>query len=97
MMYESMKLKVENGVEIGKLRDEYISSEEGGLILSQFRVKDFSRQNHPSVIQILLNSNHDLDVVGQSMPNLIYVSRQKSKTTPHHFKAGALNALVSQI
>ncbi|GMQ05846.1 hypothetical protein CsSME_00050692 [Camellia sinensis var. sinensis] len=28
------------------------------------------------------------------MPNLIYVSRHKSKTSPHHFKAGALNALV---
>lgn len=30
------------------------------------------------------------------MPNLVYVSREKSKTYPHHFKAGALNALVSK-
>jgi hypothetical protein len=29
------------------------------------------------------------------MPTLIYVSREKSKTSPHHFKAGALNVLVS--
>ena len=29
------------------------------------------------------------------MPSLIYVSREKSRTSPHHFKAGALNALVS--
>jgi hypothetical protein len=28
------------------------------------------------------------------MPNLIYVSREKSRTSPHHFKAGALNVLV---
>ena len=31
------------------------------------------------------------------MPNLIYVSREKSRTAPHHFKAGALNVLVSFI
>lgn len=30
------------------------------------------------------------------MPNLVYVSREKSKTYPHHFKAGALNTLVSK-
>ena len=29
------------------------------------------------------------------MPNLIYLSREKSKTSFHHFKAGALNVLVS--
>ncbi|KAL7165577.1 hypothetical protein ACSBR2_041292 [Camellia fascicularis] len=28
------------------------------------------------------------------MPNLIYVSREKSRSTPHNFKAGALNVLL---
>ncbi|PON32354.1 Cellulose synthase [Parasponia andersonii] len=28
------------------------------------------------------------------MPNLIYVSRAKSRTSPHNFKAGALNVLI---
>lgn len=28
------------------------------------------------------------------MPNLVYVSREKSRTAQHHFKAGALNALL---
>ncbi|CAK9324469.1 unnamed protein product [Citrullus colocynthis] len=32
--------------------------------------------------------------VGQALPNLIYVSRQKSLTSNHHFKAGALNTLL---
>ncbi|KAL0324173.1 UNVERIFIED_CONTAM: Cellulose synthase-like protein G3 [Sesamum calycinum] len=94
MMYESMKTKVEGAVEIGKVNDEYICSEEERQVLSQYRTKDFTRQNHPSVIQVLLNSKRDVDNRGRAMPNLIYVSREKSKSTPHHFKAGALNVLL---
>ncbi|KAL8536399.1 hypothetical protein ACS0TY_011861 [Phlomoides rotata] len=89
MMYEKMKMKVEDIVERGKIKEEYISSEEERQILSQYWAKDFSRQNHPSIIQVLSNSKMDVD-----MPNLVYLSREKSKTTPHNFKAGALNALL---
>jgi hypothetical protein len=45
--------------------------------------------------QVLLDASKDKDIAGYSMPNLIYVSREKNKASPHHFKAGALNALVS--
>eukprot|EP00257_Ricinus_communis_P005023 XP_002518852.2 cellulose synthase-like protein G3 [Ricinus communis] len=54
----------------------------------------FTRQDHPTVIQVLLDTSKDTDITGSQMPNLIYVSRQKSKTSTHHFKAGALNVLV---
>ncbi|KAL7159880.1 hypothetical protein ABFS83_01G056700 [Erythranthe nasuta] len=94
MMYESMKMKVENAVEKGKISEEYITSEEERQILSQYCNKDFNRQSHPSVIQVLLNSSKDKDVTGECMPNLVYVSREKRKTSPHHFKAGALNTLL---
>ncbi|KAL0329927.1 UNVERIFIED_CONTAM: Cellulose synthase-like protein G3 [Sesamum radiatum] len=94
MMYESMKMKVEGAVEKGKVNDEYISSEEERQVLSKYRTKDFTRQNHPSLIQVLLNSKEDVDSTGGAMPNLIYVSRGKSKSAAHHFKAGALNALL---
>ncbi|KAK4435503.1 Cellulose synthase-like protein G3 [Sesamum alatum] len=43
---------------------------------------------------VLLNSKQDVDSTGSAMPNLIYVSREKSKSVPHHFKAGALNAML---
>ncbi|PQP99713.1 cellulose synthase-like protein G3 isoform X1 [Prunus yedoensis var. nudiflora] len=45
-------------------------------------------------IKVLLESNKDKDITGNLMPNLIYVSREKSKTSTHHFKAGALNVLL---
>ncbi|KAK4435499.1 Cellulose synthase-like protein G3 [Sesamum alatum] len=93
-MYESMKMKVETALERGKVNEEYICSEEEHQLLTQFRTKDFTRQNHPSIIQVLLNSKQDVDSTGNAMPNLIYVSREKSKSAPHHFKAGALNALL---
>ncbi|GFP98070.1 cellulose synthase-like protein g3 [Phtheirospermum japonicum] len=97
VMYESMKMKVENMVERGKIGEEYISSKEERQVLGQFWAKGFNRQNHPSVIKVLLNSKKDMDIRGGPMPNLVYVSRQKNSNTTHHFKAGALNTLVSSI
>lgn len=34
------------------------------------------------------------DVENVKMPLLVYVSREKMASHPHHFKAGALNVLV---
>ncbi|CAA3013906.1 cellulose synthase G3 [Olea europaea subsp. europaea] len=93
MKYDSMKTRVESVVEQGKVSDEYISNEKQHQVLSRYWTKDFTRQNHPSIIQVLLVADHDKDITGNSMPNLVYVSREKSKATPHYFKAGALNAL----
>ncbi|CAK9147464.1 unnamed protein product [Ilex paraguariensis] len=93
MMYESMKIRVETVVERGKVSDEYVSSEEEREAFNKW-TQGFTRQDHPSVIQVLLEMGKDRDNTDKSMPNLIYVSRQKSKASPHHFKAGALNALL---
>ncbi|CAA3028931.1 cellulose synthase G3 [Olea europaea subsp. europaea] len=94
MKYDSMKTRVETVVEQGKVSDEYISNEKQHQVLIRYWTKDFTRQNHPSIIQVLLVADHDKDITGNSMPNLVYVSREKSKATPHYFKAGALNALL---
>ncbi|XVF51284.1 hypothetical protein PTKIN_Ptkin04bG0172500 [Pterospermum kingtungense] len=93
-MYKSMKLRVEHVVESGKVADEYITSDQDRQAFSKWDIDGFNTQNHPSVIQVLLDKNKDRDVTGHRLPNLVYVSRQKSKSSPHHFKAGALNVLV---
>ncbi|KAI3703484.1 hypothetical protein L1987_73592 [Smallanthus sonchifolius] len=41
-------------------------------------------------IKVLKESAKERD----KMPNLVYVSREKNKNSPHHFKAGALNSLL---
>ena len=38
-----------------------------------------------------LRSDKDKDIIRNVMPNLIYASREKGRTSPHHFKVGALN------
>ncbi|OAY56352.2 cellulose synthase-like protein G3 [Manihot esculenta] len=93
MMYESMKARVEHVMEKGAIEDEYITSDEEHKIFNQWTHK-FTIQNHPNVIQILIANNKNKDVSGHFMPNLIYISREKSTSEHHRFKAGALNVLL---
>ncbi|KAK7278504.1 hypothetical protein RJT34_23534 [Clitoria ternatea] len=49
-------------------------------------------QNHPPIIEVIHeNSSGEIEQV--ELPSLVYVSREKKPSYPHHFKAGALNAL----
>ncbi|KAF8401838.1 hypothetical protein HHK36_012784 [Tetracentron sinense] len=43
---------------------------------------------------IHVKSNGAIDMDHAAMPLLVYVSREKRPTHPHHFKAGALNVLL---
>uniref|UniRef100_A0A804MG46 Cellulose synthase-like protein H1 n=1 Tax=Zea mays TaxID=4577 RepID=A0A804MG46_MAIZE len=57
------------------------------------------RGNHPTIIKVLWDndsskSESDEQAAGDGVPSLIYVSREKSRTQPHHFKAGAMNVLT---
>uniref|UniRef100_A0A2P2K894 Uncharacterized protein MANES_02G007400 n=1 Tax=Rhizophora mucronata TaxID=61149 RepID=A0A2P2K894_RHIMU len=94
IMYESMKSRIEHVVETGNVYEEYMSSDEERSALSKLTAHGCTRQNHPTVIQVLLNNSRDKDIGGQFMPNLVYISREKSRTHSHHFKAGALNVLL---
>lgn len=93
-MYEKMRIKVESVVERGNINPEYITNEEEQIAFNKWS-KGFSRHEHPAVIQVLLESRQDRDIEEHPMPNLIYVSREKNKASPHNFKAGALNTLVN--
>ncbi|KAF5938523.1 hypothetical protein HYC85_022782 [Camellia sinensis] len=92
-MYESMKMRVERVVERGSVQADYISTEEELQAFSKW-TNGFTPQHHPTVIQVLLESGKDKDSRGHAMPNLIYASREKSRSTPHNYKAGALNVLL---
>ncbi|XWS38200.1 hypothetical protein CRYUN_Cryun19dG0110200 [Craigia yunnanensis] len=93
MMYENMKVKIEHIVDKGEVSDEYITDDQQRQAFNKW-TKGFTRIDHPTVIQVILDKSQDKDVSGHFLPNLIYVSRQKSKTSPHNFKAGALNVLL---
>eukprot|EP00850_Spirogloea_muscicola_P008589 SM000046S16370 [mRNA] locus=s46:176608:188879:+ [translate_table: standard] len=51
--------------------------------------------NHDGIIQVFLHPDGDvMDVEGQHLPPLIYVSREKRPGHDHNKKAGAINALI---
>ncbi|XP_031400694.1 cellulose synthase-like protein G3 isoform X4 [Punica granatum] len=91
VMYEGMKVRIENVVAKGEAGKEFIEKERQALSPCTDAV---TGQSHPPVIQVLVDNSQDRDIAGNGMPNLIYVSRGKSRTAPNNFKAGALNALV---
>jgi hypothetical protein len=43
------------------------------------------------------SSSKSNEAAGDGVPSLIYVSREKSPTQHHHFKAGAMNVLVRTV
>ena len=47
------------------------------------------------VLQVFLGQSGGLDVEGNELPRMVYVSREKRPGFQHHKKAGAMNALVS--
>ncbi|KAL3331520.1 hypothetical protein AABB24_035046 [Solanum stoloniferum] len=94
LMYENMKKRIEEVIERGKVDEDYINNEEELQAFTKYWTLGFTRHNHPSIIQVLLESGKDKDMTSHGMPNLIYFSREKNKSSPHHFKAGALNALL---
>ncbi|RVX04163.1 Cellulose synthase-like protein G1 [Vitis vinifera] len=93
LMYENMRVRVETVVKSGIISHDYINSKQELEAFSRW-TDGFTSQNHPAVIQVLLECGQDEDVMGHTMPNLVYVSRGKSIKLPHNFKAGALNALL---
>ncbi|XP_042505149.1 cellulose synthase-like protein G2 [Macadamia integrifolia] len=92
-IYETMKAKVENVMDRGRVPDEYIASVAESDAFNKWTAR-FTRHDHPTVIQVLLENGRDKDTRDHEMPNLVYVTRQKNKASPHHFKAGALNVLL---
>ncbi|GLJ55486.1 hypothetical protein SUGI_1191530 [Cryptomeria japonica] len=51
-------------------------------------------RDHPGMIQVFLGHSGALDIDGNELPRLVYVSREKRPGFQHHKKAGAMNALV---
>ncbi|CAN1779077.1 Cellulose synthase-like protein G3 [Linum perenne] len=96
IMYEEMKDKIERVMEKGTVDEEYITSDAERHAFNKWTATSaaFSTNHHPSIIQVLLHNKECKDKSGGLLPNLIYVTREKSKTTHHNFKAGALNVLM---
>ncbi|KAF3456848.1 hypothetical protein FNV43_RR01502 [Rhamnella rubrinervis] len=59
-------------------------------------IGDTTSQDHPPVVEVIEGNDHNskAEIEQTMLPRLVYVSREKRPSQPHHFKAGALNALL---
>ncbi|KAL5573381.1 hypothetical protein UlMin_022978 [Ulmus minor] len=48
-------------------------------------------RNHPTIIKVIRENKEGVE---DSLPPLVYISREKRPKHPHHYKAGAMNVLA---
>ncbi|KAK7345738.1 hypothetical protein VNO77_16349 [Canavalia gladiata] len=87
--YEEFKVKI--NVLVAKAQKK---PEEGWVMQDGTPWPGNNIEDHPGMIQVCLGSAGALDNEGKELPKLVYVSREKRPGYQHHWKAGAMNALV---
>uniref|UniRef100_A0A1S4BLZ1 Cellulose synthase-like protein E6 n=1 Tax=Nicotiana tabacum TaxID=4097 RepID=A0A1S4BLZ1_TOBAC len=88
-LYEAMIKRIDEITRQGHVPEMLRKQHKG------FREWNFiSSKDHHTIIQILIDSSENVDVVGQIFPTLVYLAREKRPQHHHHFKAGAMNALI---
>ncbi|KAK8651993.1 hypothetical protein V6N13_141564 [Hibiscus sabdariffa] len=92
-LYEETKMRIETSRKMNKIPEDIRKQHKG------FREWDFvtSRNDHQTILQILIDGRdpNAVDVEGNVLPTLVYLAREKRPQYHHHFKAGAMNALVN--
>uniref|UniRef100_A0A2C9VFY1 Cellulose synthase-like protein E1 n=1 Tax=Manihot esculenta TaxID=3983 RepID=A0A2C9VFY1_MANES len=91
-LYEEMEDRIETATKLGRIPEEAYLKHRG---FSQWDSYS-SRHDHDTIIQILIDGKdpNATDVDGCALPTLVYLAREKRPQHPHHFKAGAMNALL---
>lgn len=76
------------------IKEKYEAFKEGIMRVKedQNHTTGITGQNHPSTIEVI-QENCSGEIEQVKLPLLVYVSREKKPSHPHHFKAGALNVL----
>ncbi|CAN6448367.1 unnamed protein product [Victoria cruziana] len=92
-LYEDMANRIESAVMLGRVPPEI--REQKQTLFSDWN-SSTSPHDHRAIIKILINGGDSktIDVDGWPMPTLVYLAREKRPGYPHHFKAGAMNALL---
>ncbi|XVF30802.1 hypothetical protein REPUB_Repub16aG0089600 [Reevesia pubescens] len=91
-IYEEMKMRIETITKLNRIPEDIRKQHKG------FREWDFlsSKHDHQTIIQILIDGRdpNAVDIEGKPLPTLVYLAREKRPQYHHHFKAGAMNALI---
>ncbi|KAL4310006.1 hypothetical protein GQ457_01G007200 [Hibiscus cannabinus] len=100
--YEDMVKRIEAVINKGSVPEEVKNQHKG---FSQWNC-NVTKQNHQPIVQVnkthcifhlIVVDGRDTDAVdsnGCRLPTLVYMAREKRPDRSHHFKAGAVNALI---
>ncbi|KAK6133039.1 hypothetical protein DH2020_033194 [Rehmannia glutinosa] len=90
--YEDMKRRIDSAGAKGCIPEE-IKDEHKGFSEWNSRI---TKQDHQSIVQILIDGGNPqaVDIDGNKLPMLVYLSREKRPGCAHNFKAGSMNALI---
>ncbi|XVE80560.1 hypothetical protein DITRI_Ditri14bG0149900 [Diplodiscus trichospermus] len=90
--YEDMKKRIEAVTDKGSVPKELKNRHEGFLEWNS----NVTKKNHQPIVQIVIDGRdtNAMDSEGCRLPTLVYMAREKRSNWPHHFKAGATNALI---
>ncbi|KAK6133030.1 hypothetical protein DH2020_033240 [Rehmannia glutinosa] len=90
--YEDMKRRIDSAGAKGCIPEE-IKDEHKGFSEWNSRI---TKQDHQSIVQILIDGGNPqaVDIEGNKLPMLVYLSREKRPGCAHNFKAGSMNALI---
>ncbi|KAG5053464.1 hypothetical protein JHK87_005662 [Glycine soja] len=91
-LYKDMKSEIESAVARGEVPDNAMNQHRG---FSEWNPK-ITKQNHQPIVQIIIDGRdtNAVDEDGFQLPRVVYMAREKRHNYPHHFKAGAVNALI---
>ncbi|KAI4307853.1 hypothetical protein L6164_030988 [Bauhinia variegata] len=91
-LYEEMKSQIETVEKMGKVSEDLRKQHKG---FSEWNSKT-TKQDHQSIVEIIIDGRDRNAVAddGFQLPTLVYMAREKHPNHPHHFKAGAMNALI---
>ncbi|KAF8391684.1 hypothetical protein HHK36_023993 [Tetracentron sinense] len=91
-LYEGMKNRIESTTTLGRISEEIRREHKGYLEWDS----GSTRHDHKTILQILIDGRDPkaMDIEGQTLPNLVYLAREKRPQYHHNYKAGAMNALL---
>ncbi|XP_073124446.1 cellulose synthase-like protein E6 [Henckelia pumila] len=91
-LYVDMKRRIDSAAEKSFIPKEIKDQHKG---FSEWDNK-VTKQDHQSIVQILIDgwNPNSVDIEGNRLPTLVYLSREKKPGWAHNFKAGSMNALI---
>nr|GLL38693.1 cellulose synthase-like protein E1 [Ipomoea trifida] len=91
-LYQEMENRIESACQLGRIPTDEYHKHTG---FSKWDPSS-SRKDHAAILQIVIDGREGeaKDSEGHSLPNLVYMAREKRPHHFHNFKAGALNALI---